>query len=110
MRVIKLFEKTEFIRVLQNEKLQNVRGKAISFIKYFLAYSEIIHEDLLKHSFFFKNLEENSKFVLTGKQKFNFLIVREIEVFILVTDGKTTKEIFENFFIETFTVFKHGKY
>jgi len=101
MGVIKLYEN------LDSEDINDVPLKTV---KDFLSFFGLSTKDLEKLVEFSDDLKKDKQFVFKHKKQYLSLTEREREVFKLVVEGKTSKEIADKLFIETVTVSTHRKH
>lgn len=59
---------------------------------------------------FIENLKSQKVFFKKNKKKFDLLTPKEVEIFLLVSEGLSTKDIAEKIFIEASTVSTHRKH
>lgn len=110
MGIIKLLDNGQFNILKKNNKKENIKKLPLNFIKDFLFYFDVLPEDLPKLIAFSKELDENRKFVVANKDKFNCLTEKELEIFVLVVKGESSNKIGQKLFIETSTVSTHRKH
>lgn len=108
MGVKKLYDYTTPISV---ENKYQIKGNEIpiNLIEDFLRFYNLGLEDLSELAKFSKNLLLEKQFKKNNSAKFNSLTNKEVEVFNLVVNGYTSKEIGELLFIEATTVGCHRK-
>ena len=108
MGVKKLYDYTT-LKPIDNKYRIDDKEIPINLIEDFLRFYNLGLEDLTELAKFSKNLLLEKQFKKNNTAKFNTLTNKEVEVFNLVVNGYSSKEIGELLFIEATTVGCHRK-
>lgn len=108
MGVKKLYDYTKPISVENKYQIKDTEIP-INLIEDFLRFYNLGLEDLSELAKFSQNLLLEKQFKKNNSAKFNSLTNKEVEVFNLVVNGYSSKEIGKLLFIEATTVGCHRK-
>jgi ATP/maltotriose-dependent transcriptional regulator MalT len=108
MGVKKLYDYTKPISVENKYQIKDTEIP-INLIEDFLRFYNLGLEDLSELAKFSQNLLLEKEFKKSNSGKFNSLTNKEVEVFNLVVNGYSSKEIGKLLFIEATTVGCHRK-
>ncbi len=108
MGVKKLYDYTKPISVENKYQIKDTEIP-INLIEDFLRFYNLGLEDLSELAKFSQNLLLEKQFKKSNSAKFNSLTNKEVEVFNLVVNGYSSKEIGKLLFIEATTVGCHRK-
>ena len=108
MEVKKLYNYSE-LEVIDNKYQIKDKEIPINLIEDFLRFYNLSLHDLSSLAKFSKNLQEEKRFKKLNKSKFHSLTNKEKQILVLVVQGKTTREIATQLFVEPTTVSTHRK-